>query len=126
MFLSLAQAERQAVNTKVQGSAADITKKAMVLIESQLKKEFSYLPITFPATQGKRKLLSSDVDSRPRGGYLILQLHDELLYEVNSSDLRQVARIVKESMEHAFELRVPLPVKVRTGTAWGNLEEYQI
>ncbi|XP_031783753.1 DNA polymerase theta isoform X2 [Nasonia vitripennis] len=120
------QAERQAVNTKVQGSAADITKKAMVLIESKLKEEFSYLPITFPATQGKRKIQSSDADSRPRGGYLILQLHDELLYEVNSSDLRQVARIVKESMEHAFELRVPLPVKVRTGTAWGNLEEYQI
>ncbi|KAJ8675482.1 hypothetical protein QAD02_011268 [Eretmocerus hayati] len=120
-----AQAERQAVNTKVQGSAADITKKAMVLIESKLREEFSYLPLTFPCTEIKRKLRSSDADSRPRGAYLILQLHDELLYEVNTNDLEIVARIVKESMEHAIELRVPLPVKVKVGPAWGNLEEYK-
>ncbi|XP_058794541.1 DNA polymerase theta [Phymastichus coffea] len=119
------QAERQAVNTKVQGSAADITKKAMVLIENKLKDKFSHMPMTFPTTQDKRKLRSTDEDSQLRGAYLVLQLHDELLYEVNSRDLQQVVSIIKESMEHAFQLRVPLPVKIKVGSAWGNLEEYQ-
>ncbi|XP_023248277.1 DNA polymerase theta [Copidosoma floridanum] len=125
-----AQAERQAVNTKVQGSAADITKKAMVLIENKLREKFSCLPVTFPTTQTqtqtRRGLRSNYGDWRPRGAYLILQLHDELLYEVNSNDLEVVARIVKESMENAFKLSVPLPVKMRVGSAWGNLEEYEI
>lgn len=70
------------MNTKVQGSAADIAKKAMVLIEARLQKEFSQLPVTLPTTQSRRNLRSSDADSRPRGAYLLLQLHDELLYEV--------------------------------------------
>ncbi len=45
---------------------------------------------------------------------------------MNSNDLQLVANIVKESMEHAFELRVPLPVKVKVGTTWGNLEDYKV
>ncbi|KAG6796385.1 DNA polymerase theta isoform X1 [Apis mellifera caucasica] len=119
------QAERQAVNTKVQGSAADIVKKAMIDIEKRMRFEFSTsLPI-MPANSS-RKLRSNSKETQHKGGYLVLQLHDELLYEVNIYDLRQVATIVKESMEQVCQLTVPLPVKLKVGPTWGNLSEYII
>ncbi|XP_011500903.1 PREDICTED: DNA polymerase theta-like [Ceratosolen solmsi marchali] len=119
-------AERQAINTKVQGSAADITKKAMVLIENKLRDEFSCnLPLTLSTTQSTRKLRYSDTERRARSAHLVLQIHDELLYEVSRSDLDKVASIIKESMENAYKLRVPLPVKMKVGTAWGNLMDYE-
>lgn len=157
LLLFPAHAERQAINTKVQGSAADIAKKAMVLIEEKLRREFSlHQSFALPTTQSTRKLRYSDSDLKTRNAYLVLQIHDELLYEVmdtmynnkaslilyfkklahiillglihqvSRDDLKKVAGIVKESMEHAYELRVPLPVKMKVGTAWGNLKEYQI
>lgn len=87
MFGSVvAQAERQAVNTKVQGTAADVAKKAMVLIEQRMRKTFPDADIVFPGLSDSRSLRSSA--SQFRGGYLVLQLHDELIYEV-SSDLIQ-------------------------------------
>ena len=80
--LLAAQAERQAVNTKVQGSAADIAKKAMVMIEKKIQNEFPNIPIMLEKIEPKRKLRNSNDLSSSRGGYLILQLHDELIYEV--------------------------------------------
>ena len=59
----------------------------------------------------------------PRGGYLVLQLHDELIYEVNEQDVNEVADIIKDSMEHAMELPVKMPVKVKVGPSWGKLQE---
>lgn len=81
--LNLAQAERQAVNTKVQGSAADIVKKAMISIEERIRCNFSDSAIIFPEMNNTRKLRSNSRDMPQRGGYLVLQLHDELLYEVS-------------------------------------------
>jgi len=81
--LNLAQAERQAVNTKVQGSAADIVKKAMISIEEKIRCNFPDSAIIFPEMHNTRKLRSNSRDMQQRGGYLILQLHDELLYEVS-------------------------------------------
>jgi DNA polymerase I-like protein with 3'-5' exonuclease and polymerase domains len=49
-----------------------------------------------------------------------------LCFQVSQEDLQKVASIVKESMEQAYKLRVPLPIKMKVGTAWGNLKEYQI
>lgn len=118
------QAERQAINTKVQGSASDITKKAMVLIDERMRNEFIDMPMVLLDLPVKRKLRRSK-DTLPRGGYLVLQLHDELIYEVNENDLPCVAKIIKESMENCCELSVPLPVKVKTGPAWGELKEYE-
>lgn len=77
----IAQAERQAINTKVQGSAADIAKKAMVNIEERIRYEFPTTGI-IPNTNYSRKLRSTSRETQQRGGYLVLQLHDELLYEV--------------------------------------------
>ncbi|EFN66768.1 ATP-dependent DNA helicase HEL308 [Camponotus floridanus] len=120
-----AQAERQAVNTKVQGSAADIVKKAMISIEERIRCNFPDSAIIFPEMNNTRKLRSNSRDMQQRGGYLVLQLHDELLYEVNLADLKEVAAIIRESMENVCQLTVPLPVKIRVGPAWGDLTDYQ-
>ncbi|XP_071632237.1 DNA polymerase theta isoform X1 [Temnothorax longispinosus] len=117
-----AQAERQAVNTKVQGSAADIVKKAMISIEDKIRSYFPDSAMVFPEMHTTRRLRSN---LQQRGGYLVLQLHDELLYEVNLADLKEVAVIIKDSMENVCQLTVPLPVKVRVGPAWGDLNDYQ-
>ncbi|KAK0079774.1 hypothetical protein PV326_008551 [Microctonus aethiopoides] len=117
------QAERQAINSTIQGSAADITKMAMICIDEKLRQEYPNMPMVLPDMPVKRKLRRSS-ESLPRGGYLVLHLHDELVYEVNALDLNRVVRIIKEGMENAYSLDVPLPVKVKTGPAWGDLTEY--
>merc|ERR1712150_42923 len=108
---SRAAAERQAVNTTIQGSAADIIKKAMINIDLSLFK-------TFPSNRG---LITKDTGSIDCGAYLVLQLHDELIYEVASKDVVRVAKIIRYEMENALRLTVPTPVKIRIGPSWGNL-----
>lgn len=85
--------ERIAMNTPIQGSAADIIKIAMVKVHSELK---------------KRKLKSR----------LILQVHDELIVETYKDEAEEVERILKESMENAVKLNVPLCVDVKRGNNW--------
>lgn len=69
------------MNTKIQGSAADLAKKAMVLVEEKLLEEYPDAPRVL-AENRTRKLRSSK-DKHNKGAYLVLQLHDELLYEVS-------------------------------------------
>lgn len=113
------QAERQAVNSTIQGSAADLVKTAMVKIDQALVEEFKNAPtcLTLDETKNKR-------GGAIRGAYLVLQLHDELLYEVCAKDLPRVAEIVQYHMENALQLSVKFPVKVKTGTSWGSLKDY--
>ena len=85
--------ERIAMNTPIQGSAADIIKIAMVKVHGELK---------------KRKLKSR----------LILQVHDELIIEGYKDEKDEVERLLKESMENAAKLSVPLIVDVKTGNSW--------
>ncbi|XP_037302193.1 DNA polymerase theta-like isoform X1 [Manduca sexta] len=94
-------AERQAVNTTIQGSAADIAKAAMCAIDTK----------------------TSGSAPQPR---LILQMHDELIYEVLESNKNSFIAVLKQVMEETVKLRVPLPVKVKTGPTWGDLEEVRI
>ena len=56
-----------------------------------------------------------------RGATMVLQLHDELIFDVCSEDVVQVAKIVKAGMEGCLHLRVPTPVKVKIGATWGDL-----
>ncbi|CAH1646992.1 unnamed protein product [Spodoptera littoralis] len=91
-------AERQAVNTTIQGSAADIAKAAMCSIDTKME----------------------SFDPKPR---LILQMHDELIYEVHETHQQYFIGIMKQVMEDTVTLRVPLPVKVKTGLTWGSLIE---
>lgn len=85
--------ERIAMNTPIQGSAADIIKIAMVKVHSELN---------------ARKLKSR----------LILQVHDELIIEAHESEVEEVTDLLKESMENAVKLRVPLSVDVKSGSSW--------
>ncbi|MFC4618248.1 DNA polymerase I [Camelliibacillus cellulosilyticus] len=92
-FNSRSFAERTAMNTPIQGSAADIIKLAMVNMAERLKDEG----------------LEAD---------LLLQVHDELIFEAPESELDQLKQIVPEVMENALELKVPLVVDVAYGPTW--------
>ncbi|XP_015280018.1 PREDICTED: DNA polymerase theta [Gekko japonicus] len=129
-----AQAERQAVNTAVQGSAADIVKRATVNIQGQLEalpsavKSYGHLE---SSVQKKRTGKRGRAERRPilypsHGGVFILQLHDELLYEVAEDSVIQVVQIVKHEMENAVKLSVKLSVKVKVGPSWGDLQELEL
>lgn len=85
--------ERLAMNTPIQGSAADIIKLAMVNVYRELKKQ---------------NLKST----------LILQVHDELILNVYKDELEKVKNIVKEKMENVLDLRVPLEVDINIGKSW--------
>lgn len=106
-----AQAERQAVNTAVQGSAADLVKTAMVKINAKLHEKF-----------GNCCLKRTEEPWKQRGAFLVLQLHDELLYETNRKDQDIVVAIIKEGMENAYPLSVSTPVKIHVGNNWGMLK----
>uniref|UniRef100_A0A8P4KTA6 Polymerase (DNA directed) nu n=1 Tax=Dicentrarchus labrax TaxID=13489 RepID=A0A8P4KTA6_DICLA len=103
------QAERQAVNFVVQGSAADLCKMAMIRIFNLVSS-------------------SSSLSAR-----LIAQLHDELLYEVEDSQVEQFAALVRSTMEslqhidhQGVHLKVPLKVAVSSGKSWGSMSELNI
>ncbi|UMZ72561.1 DNA polymerase I [Natranaerofaba carboxydovora] len=96
-------AERTAINTPIQGTAADIIKKAMVEVEEKLKDE-GYLD------QAK----------------LLLQVHDELVLEVNNEIFDEIALLVKDIMEGVIELKVPLDVDLKRGTNWYDMYDYEI
>lgn len=101
------QAERQAVNTTIQGSAADITKTAMVEINQCMS-------------------LLGDKDKNFNSVSLKLHIHDELIYEVPFGILKKFSRILQNSMECCMNLSVPLNVKIKCGTSWNNLCEIDI
>lgn len=86
-------AERNAVNAPIQGSAADIIKMAMIQIHHKLTSE-----------NWKSKML--------------LQVHDELVFDVHLSELEAIQPMIKHEMENAFQLVVPLDVEMGTGPNW--------
>lgn len=86
--------ERAAINTPIQGSAADIINSAMIAIFKKLDKGFK---------------------SR-----MILQVHDELLFEIYSSELDELKGIICREMENAWTLKVPLKVEIGTGMNWSE------
>ncbi len=89
-------AERTAINSIMQGSAADIIKKAMINISGRLKKE-------------------------KRNSRMLVQVHDELLFEVPPKELKPVTKLVSEEMEGAVSIRVPLAVDSSVGDNWGDV-----
>lgn len=86
-------AERQALNSPIQGSAADIIKRAMLLIDA-------------------------DIRERELASRMLLQVHDELVFEVAADELDEMSEIVRQRMAGAAELLVPLEVQVGTGRDW--------
>ncbi len=112
--------ERGAVNARVQGSGVDMVKKAMIDIDRRLAKKYptSSIPLRFKKTKDQPRR-----DYLREGAHFILQLHDELIYEVCSEDLIDVVQIIRTSMEFAVPLNVPTPVSVKIGPSWGELQE---
>lgn len=102
------QAERQAVNSTIQGSAADLVKKAFVKVEQGFLKYISKVGCNLP-----------DIN-------FVLHLHDELLFEVPEDKARKISKIIKFSMENSVRLSVPLKVKIKVGKSWGELKEISI
>ncbi len=82
-------------------TAADMIKKAMLQIDQKFKE-------------------------KNVGCKMILQIHDELLFECNPHDLSQSAAIVKENMENALKLSVPVKVEVKVGHNWGQMESFEV
>ncbi|MTI83906.1 MAG: DNA polymerase I [Firmicutes bacterium] len=90
--------ERTAVNTPIQGSAADIIKLSMVKVADELKKQ---------NLQAK----------------MILQVHDELIFDVPQEELTSLIKLVRECMENAISLNVPLIVDLKAGPNWYDVKK---
>jgi len=98
-FALRAAAEREATNAPMQGSAADLMKLAMVRIDRAIRERGLDAP-------------------------MLLQIHDELIFEVDERVIGEVAELVKHEMEHAIELSVPIEVTLKTGANWYDVESY--
>ena len=92
-------AERMAINMPVQGTSADIIKVAMINLQREM-------------------------DKRGLKSKMILQVHDELLFEVPPEELDQMIGLTAKTMSHAMELSVMLKVEVKVGRNWGDMELY--
>lgn len=92
-FVVKAHAERNAVNAPIQGSAADVIKLAMIKIHEELKNQ--------------------NLKTR-----MLLQVHDELVFEAPEDELETVTALIKNEMENAYQTSVPLLVEVGVGDNW--------
>ena len=90
-------AERMAVNMPIQGLAADIIKLAMIEIYNQIL-------------------------AKESGIRMILQVHDELVFEMKNDKIKEMAPKIKKIMEEAYVLEVPFEVETRQGKKWGELK----
>lgn len=90
-----AAGERQAINAPVQGTAADIIKAAMMKLSPKLG---------------------------PHETKMILQVHDELVFEVPDTEVEQITPVIKELMENSFKLSVPVTVEMKMGQNWGQMK----
>ena len=88
--------EREAINSPIQGTAADIMKLAMILLPPALQK--------------------AGLKSK-----MLLQVHDELLLECPEGELQQTVKVVQDVMENAYPLEIPLETEARSGKNWGDL-----
>ena len=98
IFTIRQNAERMAINTPIQGTAADMMKKAMIAVRGALAK--------------------SDLTAR-----MILQVHDELVFECPEDEVDALKALVRREMEQAMELSVPLKVDVKVGRDWYSVEK---
>lgn len=103
-YRNIAEAEeRMAINTPVQGTAAEILKLAMIRLASSIE-----------------HIAASD---RPR---MLLTIHDEIVLEVPDAGVSETAKLVKDSMENTIGLCVPIVVEVKVGENWGEMKEIKL
>ncbi len=89
-------AKRTAINTPIQGTSADLIKKAMIDVDKRLR-------------------------DKGTEGFMILQIHDELLLEVPENEADELSLLLKETMENAMKLSVPIEVEVEFGETWADI-----
>jgi len=92
-----AQAERMALNHPFQGSSADLIKMAMIEVDKLIEKEFSADAVR-----------------------MILQVHDELVFEIKDGLVKKASELIKDEMETVYKLKVPIVVDVGIGKNWGE------
>ena len=92
-----AAGERMAINMPIQGTAADVIKIAMIRIQERM-------------------------DALKLRSMMIVQVHDELIFEAPKVELEQMKAVVMELMPSAMTLAVPLDVELKTGATWGDME----
>jgi len=93
-------AERTAINTPIQGTAADIIKMAMNIVHNKYKDK-------------------DDVK-------MLLQVHDELIFSIKNDKIETYAKEIKEIMENVCKLSIPLIAEIKTGASWGDLKKLEI
>lgn len=98
-YLERTEAERASINSIIQGSAADIVKLAMIKTQEALA-----------PFQNK--------------AYMLLQVHDELLFEIQEDIFEEVSSLIKKEMEEAVQLIIPLKVNLKEGVSWGIMQEF--
>ncbi len=92
-----AAAERMAINHPIQGTAADLIKKAMIKISDLIQQQFK----------------NNEVK-------MILQIHDELIFEIKEEQVKKISELIKDEMETVYKLKVPLVAEVGIGNNWGE------
>lgn len=100
VFTIRQNAERMAINTPIQGTAADLMKRAMIAVRRAMREE--------------------GLSAR-----MILQVHDELVFECPVGEVDRLARLVRREMEGAMKLDVPLKVEVKVGPDWYSVQPYE-
>jgi len=114
-------AERMAVNTPIQGTAADMIKFAMIEVSRMLSengannkelKKTSPQPLQFGGQASP---------SQGEGGKMLLQVHDELLFEVKDEYINEASEKIKNIMENVIKLKVPVIVDASAGDNWGEM-----
>lgn len=108
-----AMARRQAINTIIQGTASDIIKESMLLVDQKIQQVWN----------------NTSYAKKP---HLILQIHDELIYEIpiakdidSDENFHEFIRLLKDIMETSPKLSVATPVNIAVGASWGNIQEYK-
>ena len=91
------QGERIALNTPIQGTSADIIKKAMIEIHEEMKK-------------------------RGMKSKMIIQVHDELVFDAKNNEVEELTNLIENIMENTFKMNVPLKVDINIGTDWYNVK----
>ncbi|MFA6106135.1 MAG: DNA polymerase I [Patescibacteria group bacterium] len=106
-------AERMAINTPLQGAAADMIKIAMINISRMINE--------FNADGGESSSREENKEIR-----MLLQVHDELLFEVREDKIQEWAKKIKAAMEGVARLKVPIIADLKTGKNWGEMEKIEI
>jgi DNA polymerase-1 len=100
-YMLRSRLEREAINSPIQGTAADIMKLAMLRVSTALPKAGLH-------------------------GRLLLQVHDELVLETPDSEVEQTARLVSHELASAYTLKVPLATEVKWGKNWGEMQDLKV